>query len=136
MIRSTILAVALAGFVGCVAQDDQTASVEQHNGAGFDCQNKASISGVQCLTSSIVAPITVNVKNVSALDGDKISILDNDLNGLSIGDVNILNGNSVLNDVVDVTKNDFLNKFDVSVATGDICALATIVGHGVLQVCK
>jgi hypothetical protein len=139
MIRSMILAVALAGAVGCVAQDDQTASVEQHTGAGFDCQNKASISGVQCLTSTIVAPITVNVKDVDALDGNKINILDNDLNNLSIGDVNILNGNSILNDVVDVTKNDFLNKFG-GVSVGNVCAQVSVLDLlGIvkqLQVCK
>ncbi|TMQ03945.1 MAG: hypothetical protein E6J91_45265 [Deltaproteobacteria bacterium] len=128
-----ILAVALAGAAGCVAQDDQTASVEQHNGAGFNCQNKHSISGVQCLTSSIVAPITVTVKDVAngndvdVLDGNKISILDNDLNNLSIGDINI----NVLNDVVDVTKNDFLNKFNITVKDNNVCAAALS-----LQVCK
>jgi hypothetical protein len=130
-----ILAVALAGVVGCVAQDDQTASVEQHNSGLFDCQNKASISGVQCVS----APININVKDVSALDGNKISILDNDLNNLNIGDINILNGNQILSDLVDVTKNDFLNKFG-GVSVGNVCAQASVLDLlGVLkqlQVCK
>jgi hypothetical protein len=134
-----ILAVALAGAVGCVAQDDETASAEQQTGGGgalFDCQNKASISGVQCTS----IPITVDVKNVSVLDGNKINVLDNDLNNLNIGSINILNGNQILSDLVDVTKNDFLNKFNVNVLTGDICAQASVLDvllHShFLQVCK
>ena len=140
MIRSMILAVALAGAVGCVAPDgatDETA-VEQQNGGGlFDCQNKASISGVQCVGDiSILNGLTVNIKNVNVLDGNKLSVLDGDLNNVKVLDGNILDGNKILDDVANVTKNDFLNKFNVNVATGDICALATVIGIGVLQVCK
>jgi hypothetical protein len=133
-----ILAVALAGAVGCVAQDgtDEAAVAQQTGGGLFDCQNKASISGVQC----VAAPINVDVKNVSVLDGNKISILDNDLNNLNIGDINILNGNQILSDLVDVTKNDFLNKFNITVVNGNVCAQASVLDVlGVLkqlQVCK
>jgi hypothetical protein len=135
------MVICALGFAGCVdaadTADNQTGSVEQHTGGGlFDCQNKASISGVQCVS----APINVDVKNVSALDGNKISILDNDLNNLNIGDINILNGNSILNDLVDVTKNDFLNKFNVTGVDGNVCAQASVLDVlGVvkqLQVCK
>ena len=141
MIRSMILAVALAGAVGCVAPDGATdeSAVEQQTGSGglFDCQNKASISGVQCVGDiSILNGLTVNIKNVNVLDGNKLSVLDGDLNNVKILDGNILDGNKILNDVANVTKNDFLNKFNINVATGDICALATVIGIGVLQVCK
>ena len=137
MIRSMILAVALAGAVGCVAQDDQTSqTAQQTGGGGFNCSNKASISGVQCVAASV--PVNVDVKNVGILDGNKLTILSNDLNNLdvNIGDINILNGNSILSDLVDVSKNDFLNKFNITVAQNNVCALASILGHGVLQVCK
>ena len=133
MIRSMILAVALAGAVGCVAQDDETASVEQHTTvAGFNCQNKASISGVQCV-SIPVNILNIDVKNVGVLDNSKLNILSNDLNGLSIGDINILNGNNVLNDVVDVTKNDFLNKFNISVAKNNVSAVVSVLGLGICK---
>lgn len=139
MIRSMILAVALAGAVGCATEADQTSATEQHTGGGgglFDCSNKASISGVQCVS----VPITVNAPNVGVLDGNKISVLDGDLNNLNIGDINILNGNQILSDLVDVTKNDFLNKFNINVATGTICAQATVLDllglEKLLQVCK
>ncbi|HMG54231.1 MAG TPA: hypothetical protein VK601_12130, partial [Kofleriaceae bacterium] len=89
-----ILAVAFVGAVGCVAQDDQTASAEQQTGvAGFSCSNKASISGVQCV-SLPVNILNIDVKNVGVLDNSKLTILSNDLNDLNIGDINILNGNS------------------------------------------
>jgi hypothetical protein len=126
MIRSMILAIAIAGAAGCVAQDDQTAAVEQHTGGGglFDCQNKASISGVQCL----FVPINVDVKNVSVLDGNKLNILSDDLNDIDISNINILNYSSILSDLVDVSKNDFLNKFNINVAQNNVCAGVVLLG--------
>ena len=137
MIRSMILTVALAGAVGCAAQDDQTASVEQHTGGGgFNCSNKASISGVQCVVASLgVNLLNIDVKNVGVLDDSKLNILSNDLNDLDIdvGDINILNGNSILSDLVDVTKNDFLNKFNIIVAKNDVCAVVSVLGLGLCK---
>jgi len=137
MIRSMILAVALTSAVGCVAQDDQTASVEQHTGGGgFNCSNKTSISGVQCVIATLgINLLNVDVKNVGNLDVSKLNILSNDLNGLNIdvGDINILNGNSILSDLVDFTKNDFLNKFDITVAQNNVCGVVSALS---LTVCK
>jgi len=136
MIRSMILAVAFVGAVGCVAQDDQTASVEQHTGSGFQCSNKASISGVQCVIATLgINVLNVDVKNVGNLDVSKLNILSNDLNGLDIdvGDINILNGNSILSDLVDFTKNDFLNKFSIVVAQNNLCGTVAALS---LTVCK
>jgi hypothetical protein len=123
VIRSMILAIAIAGTAACVAQDDQTAAVEQHTGV-LDCQNKTSISGVQCL----FGPVNVDVKNVSVLDGNKLNILSEDLNDIDIGDINILNYSSILSDLVDVSKNDFLNKFNINVAPHNTCAGVVILG--------
>jgi len=135
-----ILAVALVGAVGCAAQDaqdDQAASVEQHTGGGgFQCSNKASISGVQCVIATLgINLLNVDVKNVGNLDVSKLNILSNDLNGLDIdvGDINILNGNSVLSDLVDFTKNDFLNKFSIVVAQNNLCGTVAALS---LTVCK
>ena len=131
MIRSMILAIAIAGAVGCVAQDDQTASAEQHTGGSglFDCQNKASISGVQCVS----APITIDVKDVDVLSGNDLTVLSNDLNNLNIGDINILNYNTILSGIEATVLNDFLNKFnvDTDVSKIDVCALV-----GFAQFCK
>ena len=146
MFRSIMLVCAIGalGAVGCVAQDgtDEAAVAQQTGGGGsgsgalFNCQNNASISGVQCVS----VPININVNNVGNgnLSGNYLTILNDDLNNLNIGDINILNGNSILSDLVDVSKNDFLNKFSVS--TGAICAQASVldilgITH-LLQVCK
>jgi len=129
--RSMMLICAL-GFAGCVdTADNQTGSVEQHTGGGglFDCQNKASISGVQCVS----APINIDVKDVDVLSGNDLDVLSNDLNNLNIGDINILNYNTILNGLEATVLNDFLNKFnvDTDVSKIDVCALV-----GVLQFCK
>jgi hypothetical protein len=137
MIRSMILAVALAGAVGCVAQDgtDEAAVSQQNGGSGlFDCQNNHSISGVQCVGDiSILNGLSVNVKDVRALDGNEINVLSGDLNNVKVLDGNILDYNKILNDVEVNTLNDFLNKFniDTNVSKIDVCALV-----GVLQICK
>jgi hypothetical protein len=141
-IRSILLAttVGILGAAGCVATSDAadesaTAQATGGGGALFDCQNKASISGVQCvsLPLTVIAPISVDVKNVGILDGNKLSILNDDLNHLNIGDINILNGNSILSDLVDVTKNDFLNKFNIVVAKNDVCAVVSVLGLGICK---
>src|ERR1041384_5766366 len=123
MIRSLMLALAVGTFVGCVdtadTADEQTAATEQHTG-GFNCQNKASIVGVECIGSIAVLPITVDVKNVGVLDNNKLSILDNDLNNLSIKDINVLDNNKILDDVEVTVLQDFLNKFLINVSKNDI----------------
>jgi hypothetical protein len=116
-----ILAVAIASAAGCVAQDDQTASVEQHSSGLFSCSNKESISVVQCVS----IPINIDVKDVDVLSGNDLTVLSNDLNHLNIGDINILNYNTILNGVEATVLNDFLNKFnvDTDVSKIDVCAL-------------
>src|SRR5262250_3214740 len=129
MIRSSILAIALAGIMGCVGQDsavDEASTAQESGGGLFDCQNKASISGVQCVGDiSILNGITVNVKDVNVLDGNKLSVLDGDLNNLKVLDGNILDQNKILNDVQTTVLNDFLNKFNINVTKDDVdvCAL-------------
>ena len=137
MIRSMMLVCAI-GFAGCVASgdaaDDQTGAVSQNTGGTPSCQNNSVISGVTCVqTISILNGLTVNIKDVGVLDGNKLSVLSDDLNNLSILDGNILDYNTILNDVEVTTLNDFLNKFNINtnVSKIDVCALV-----GILQVCK
>jgi len=127
-IRSMMLAAAVGSFVGCVdTADDQTAAVEQHTG-GFNCVNKASIVGVECIGSISVLPITVDVKNVGVLNGNNLTILSNDLNDLSIKDVDVLDNNKILNDVEVTVLQDFLNKFLINVSNNDINVCTTVAG--------
>lgn len=139
MIRSMILVCALGalGAVGCVGASDaadETAVAQNTGGGGalFDCQNKASISVVQCVGTLNL--LNINVKDVDVLSNDQIKVLDDDLNNLKITDINILNVNDVLNGLELTVLDDFLNKFggiDVTKNDIDVCALV-----GVLQICK
>ena len=139
MIRSLMLALAVGTFVGCVdtadtagTADEQTASTEQHTG-GFNCQNKASIVGVECIGSIAVLPINVNIKNVGVLDGNKLNVLNNDLNHLSVLDGDILDNNKILNDVEVTVLQDFLNKFLINVSKNDINVCTSVLG---ILLCK
>jgi hypothetical protein len=137
MIRSMmlVLAIGAAAAAGCVAQDDvdETATAEQHTGGGFNCLNKASITGVECIGSIAVLPIIVDVKNVGVLDGNKLSVLSDDLNHVSILDGGILNNDKILNDAELTVLDDFLNKFLINVSKNDIDVCTTVLG---LLLCK
>jgi hypothetical protein len=136
MFRSIMLVCALGAVsaVGCVATGDaadETATAQATGGGGalFDCKNVASISVVQCVgTLATVNLLNINVKDVSVLSGDQIKVLDDDLNNLNIGDINILNANSILNIVKSTVLSDFLNKFNIDVTKNDVdvCALVGI----------
>jgi hypothetical protein len=136
MIRSMMLVCALGAVsaVGCVASSDaadENAVAQATGGSGalFDCKNVASISVVQCVGTLLnVNLLNINVKDVSVLSDDQIKVLDDDLNNLKITDINILNGNNVLNIVKSTVLSDFLNKFNIDVTKNDIdvCALVGI----------
>jgi hypothetical protein len=136
MFRSIMLVCALGAVsaVGCVASSDAAdenavAQETGSSGALFDCKNVASISVVQCVGTLLnVNLLNINVKDVSVLSNDQIKVLDDDLNNLKITDINILNGNNVLNIVKSTVLSDFLNKFNIDVTKNDIdvCALVGI----------
>ncbi|MGH9884371.1 MAG: hypothetical protein ACREBE_02510 [bacterium] len=139
MIRSLMLALAVGTFVGCVdspnasdTADEQTAATEQHTG-GFNCVNKASIVGVECIGSIAVLPINIDIKNVGVLDGNKLSVLNDDLNHLSVLDGNILDNNKILNDAEVTVLQDFLNKFLINVSKNDIDVCTSVLG---ILLCK
>ena len=132
MIRSIMLVCAIGalGAVGCVAPSDAAdeAAVSQNTGGGglFDCQNNHSVSVVCTGDISILNGLTVNVDKT--LNGNQLSVLSGDLNNLKVTDINILDGNKILNDVQTTVLNDFLNKFNINVTKNDIdvCALVGI----------
>jgi hypothetical protein len=136
MIRSMMLVCALGAVsaVGCVASSDaadENAVAQATGGSGalFDCKNVASISVVQCVGTLLnVNLLNINVKDVDVLSNDQIKVLNDDLNNLKITDINILNGNNVLNIVKSTVLSDFLNKFNIDVTKNDIdvCALVGI----------
>jgi hypothetical protein len=134
MFRSTmlVLAIGAAAAAGCVAQSDaddtDTAATEQNSGGGFNCINKASITGVECIGSIAVLPITVDVKNVGVLNGNKLTVLSDDLNKVSILDGGILNNDKILNDAELTVLDDFLNKFLINVSKNDVDVCTTVLG--------
>lgn len=120
------LAMAGAG-VGTAAANPQPSS------GGFQCQNKLSIQVVSCVGQIAVLPINVDIKDVRALDDNDLTLLSNDLNAVSILDGDILDKNTILNDVkVNVLK-DFLDKFNVDVTKNDIDVCTSVLG---ILLCK
>ena len=127
-IQSLMLSLAIA-FAGCVdTAADETSAATQETGGGFSCQNKQNIQVVSCIGSVAVLPITVNVKDVRALNDNELNVLSGDLNNVSILDGGILNNDKILNDVEVTTLQDFLNKFDIDVTKNDIDVCTTVLG--------
>ena len=132
MFRSMMLVCAIGalGAVGCVGASDAAdeSATEQHTGGGglFDCQNNGSVSVVCTGDISILNGLTVNVDKT--LNDNQLNVLSGDLNNLKVTDINILDGNKILDDVKVVALNDFLNKFNIDVTKNDIdvCALVGI----------
>ena len=137
MIRSMILVCALGalGAVGCVGASDaadETAVAQNTGGGGlFDCQNNGSVSVVCTGDISILNGLSVSVDKT--LNGNQLNVLSGDLNNLKITDINILDGNKILNDVEVTVLQDFLNKFNINVTKNDIDVCALV---GILQICK
>jgi hypothetical protein len=136
-IRSLMLASALAFAFGCVAEEpaaDQASSVtQQTGGGGFTCVNQITIQVVQCVGSVAVLPITVDIKDVRVLNDNELDILSNDLNYLSVLNGNILNYNTILNNLEVGVFEDFLNKFDIDVTKNDIDVCTAVLG---ISLCK
>ena len=127
MFRSMMLALAVACLGVGTAAADQGAATDT-GGGGFTCLNKGTIAGVECVGSIAVLPITVDITNVGVLDGNKLSVLNDDLNKLSILDGNILDHNKILNDVEVTVLQDFLDKFDIDVTKNDVDVCTSVLG--------
>ena len=128
MIRSMILACAIGalGAVGCVAGSDASESaVAQNTGSGgtFTCNNGVSV--VCTGNISFLNGISVDVDKT--LNNNDISVLENNLNNLKVTDINVLDGNKILDDV----KTTVVSAINVDKNDVDVCALI-----GILQICK
>lgn len=130
-IRSIALALSAVGFaVGCVAAEaapdpsatEGTATSEILG--GFTCVNGVSV----LCTGDILVPITVNIKDIDALNDNQLAVLSDDLNHLSILDGGILNQDKILNDVEVTVLKDFLNKFNIDITKNDVDVCANVLG--------
>jgi len=128
-IRSTLFTLAI-GLVGIGSAAADAPKTNHNGGSGFQCTNGV---GVGCIGSVAVLPITVNVKDVRALDGNELTVLSDDLDHVSVLDGDILDSNTILNDLELNVLSDFLNKFNINVVKNDI-DVCTIIG--ILQLCK
>lgn len=136
MFRSIMLvcAIGAAGAVGCVGTSDaadESATTQNTGGGGalFDCKNVASISVVQCVGTLLsLNLLNIDVKDVNVLSNDQLKVLDDDLNNLNIGNINILNVTDVLNIVKSTVLSDFLNKFNINVSGNKVGVCAPILG--------
>jgi hypothetical protein len=129
MTRSMMTLLALGAGMGTAAAapagETSTGSGLAH---GFECSNKLDIQVVSCVGQIAILPVTVNIKDVGVLDNSDLDILSNDLNDLSIKDINILDGNKILNDVQLTVLQDFLNKLGLDVSNNDVDVCATVLG--------
>jgi hypothetical protein len=128
-IRSTLLTLAI-GLVGGGTAAADVPKTTNTGGGVFHCTNGV---GVGCIGSISVLPITVNIKDVRALNGNELTVLSDDLNNLSILDGDILDYNTILNDVELDVLTDFLNKFNINVTKNDIDVCTAVLG---IQLCK
>jgi hypothetical protein len=129
-IRSMFLALAVgaAGTFGLAGHAAADGAATQTSGGGFSCFNKFDIQVVSCIGSIAVLPISIDIKNVEALDDNQLSVLSDDLNKLSILDGGILNHDKILNDAEVTVLQDFLNKFVVNVTKNDVDVCTSVLG--------
>jgi len=133
MTRSMMILLALGTGLGTAAANPTQPSPSPSPAGAFGCQNKLDIQVVSCVGSIAVLPIVVNIKNVGVLDGADLNVLSNDLNNLSIKDINILDNNQILNDVKLTVLQDFLDKIGIDVSRNDVDVCASVLG---LLLCK
>jgi hypothetical protein len=124
----TMLLAVGAGVGTAAANPAPTPAPAPTTPGGFACQNKLSIQAVSCVGSIAVLPITVNVANVGVLNDSDLNVLSGDLDNLSIKDIDILDYNTILDDVKLTVLQDFLGKIGVDITKNDVDVCATVLG--------
>jgi hypothetical protein len=135
-IRSVALMLVTMFAVGCVdagnPAEDRRASVTQ-DVLDFHCLNHTSIHVVTCSGSISLFPITVTIDSLRVLSDNEISILNDDLDDVSILDGSILDGNQIVDDVEASVADTFLHQFHVVVTTTEIAVCTLVAGT---QICR
>src|ERR1044071_8388621 len=111
-IRSLLLLCAM-GCVGVGNAEDEVATAEQPSTTRFHCLNTGSIHVVVCSGSISLFPITITIDELSILSDNHIDILSDDLDDLAILDGDIVDYNTILDDVETQVLTDFLDKFQI-----------------------
>jgi len=124
----TMFAVGSLAVVGLGVGHAQAGGGDTPSTGGFQCVNKLDIQVVSCVGQIAVLPINVDVKDISALNDNDLSVLSNDLNHLSILDGDILDKNTILNHVEANVLTDFLDKFNIDVTKNDVDVCTAVLG--------
>jgi hypothetical protein len=127
-IRSTMLMFAVGCLTAGVATAEPQGSSQTTTAPNFQCGNVTSVQ-VACVGNVAVLPIQINIKDVRILDDSELSVLSDDLNKLSILNGDILDKNTILNNIEVGVLTDFLDKFDIDVTRNDVDVCTTILGH-------
>lgn len=129
----TVMMMMLATIVaaGCVDRDrpveDQPTTVTQ-DVLQFHCLNHTSIHVVTCSGSISLFPITITIDSLRVLSDNELSLLNDDLNDVSVLDGSILDGNQILDDVEARVADAFLEQFHVVVTTAEIAVCTVVAG--------
>jgi hypothetical protein len=132
----SVIAMLVALFAGgCVAggsADERRATATQ-DVLDFHCLNHTSIHVVTCSGSISLFPITITIDSLRVLSDNEVSLLNDDLNDVSVLDGSILDHNEILEDVEAAVADTFLDPFHLVVATTEIAVCTVVAGT---QICR
>jgi hypothetical protein len=127
-IRSTMLTLAIGCLTTGVAAAEPQGSAPTTTAPNFQCGNVGSVQ-VACVGDVAVLPIQINIKDVRVLNDSELSVLSDDLNKLSILNGDILDKNTILDNIEVGVLTDFLDKFNIDVTHNDVDVCTTVLGH-------
>ena len=137
MRTGSVIAMFVTLFAGgCVdtgsPREEPRATVTQ-DVLAFHCLNHTSIHVVSCSGSISLFPITITIDSLRVLSDNEVSLLNDDLNDVSILDGSILDHNQILEDVEATVADTFLDRFHLVVTTTEIAVCTVVAGT---QICR
>ncbi|HSS02772.1 MAG TPA: hypothetical protein VLM79_37180 [Kofleriaceae bacterium] len=134
--RSVIATLVTLFAGGCVTNDapaeDRPATATQDL-LDFHCLNHTSIHVVTCSGSISLFPITITIDSLRVLSDNEVSLLNDDLNDVSVLDGSIVDHNEILDDVEARVADTFLDEFHVVVTAAEIAVCTVVAGT---QICR
>lgn len=134
MRTGSVIAMLSTLFAGCAdsgSAAEERATVSQEVLA-FHCLNHTSIHVVTCSGSISLFPITITIDSLRVLSDNEVSLLNDELNDVSVLDGSILDHNEILDDVEAAVADTFLDQFHLVVTTAEIAVCTVVAGT---QIC-